>query len=187
MNTLDLVIIAIGLSMDAFAVSICKGLSVQKSNLKENIIVGLYFGGFQGLMPLIGYILAVRFAPIITGIDFWISFVLLSIIGGKMVKESMEKAESVDCSFRFKAMFPLAIATSIDALAAGVSFAASQVNIIFAVLLIAAVTFIFSVLGVKIGNVFGCKYKSKAEMFGGIVLILMGVRFLLEGLGVINI
>jgi len=186
-NSWDLFIIAVGLSMDAFAVSICKGLSVQKSTLKNNLIVGLYFGGFQGLMPLIGYFLAVHFSSIITGVDNWISFILLSIIGCKMVKESTEKVESVDSSFAFKSMFPLAVATSIDALAAGVSFAFEQVNIVPAVSLIAVVTFAFSTVGVKIGNVFGSKYKSKAEMFGGIVLILIGIKILLEGLGVLNI
>jgi len=187
MSVWDLFIIAVGLSMDAFAVSICKGLSVQKSMSKNNFIVGLYFGGFQGLMPLLGYLFAVQFSTLITGVDYWISFVLLAIIGLKMVKESTQKLESCNSSFAFKSMFPLAVATSIDALAAGVSFAFEQVNIIIALLLIAVVTFIFSAVGVRIGNVFGSKYKSKAELFGGVVLILMGTKILLEGLGVLNL
>ncbi|MBE6733170.1 MAG: manganese efflux pump [Ruminococcaceae bacterium] len=186
MSLWELFVIAIGLSMDAFAVAICKGLSVEKLNRKHLLIVGTYFGGFQALMPLIGYFLGVNFRSIIESFDHWIAFGLLTLIGANMIKESMEKCEELDDSFTFKAMLPLAVATSIDALAVGVTFAFLNVTIAPAVSFIGVITFLLSAVGVKIGNVFGVKYKSKAEMAGGIVLILMGLKILLEHLGIIN-
>ena len=170
--------------MDAFAVSICKGLSMKKMSWKNGIIAGLYFGGFQAGMPLIGYVLGTQFKVLITSIDHWIAFVLLGLIGANMVRESREHDdESVSDSFRFMTMLPLAVATSIDALAVGVTFAFLQVDIVPAVSFIGATTFMLSCIGVKIGHVFGTKYKSRAELFGGIVLILMGLKILLEHLG----
>lgn len=186
MSLWELLVIAIGLSMDAFAVAVCKGLSVCGVKKRHYFIVGLYFGGFQGLMPLIGYLLGVSFKSYIESFDHWIAFVLLSLIGANMIKESREKEEETDCSFSFKAMFPLAIATSIDALAVGVTFAFLSVDIVPAVSFIAVITFVLSAVGVKIGNVFGARYKSKAEFAGGLVLILMGLKILLEHLGVIS-
>lgn len=196
MSLIELFILAVGLSMDAFAVSICKGLSLRKVTFKECGKVGLYFGGFQGGMPLIGFILGVQFKDYITSIDHWIAFILLSFIGINMIRESMEKDEDggiVDLTeaavgeegnqLGFKNMVMLAIATSIDALAVGVTFAFLQVDIIPAVSFIGIVTFILSAIGVKIGNVFGTKYKSKAEFAGGAILILMGIKILLEHLG----
>lgn len=183
MGIFDLIIIAIGLSMDAFAVSVCKGLSVQRVQVKHIASVGLYFGGFQALMPLIGYILGKQFESMITSVDHWIAFVLLSIIGGNMIREALNgDEEEMDDSFSFKTMIPLAVATSIDALAIGVTFAFLQVNIIPAVLIIGAITFGFSAAGIKIGNVFGAKYKSKAELAGGVILILLGIKILVEHL-----
>ncbi|MDD6395576.1 MAG: manganese efflux pump MntP family protein [Acutalibacteraceae bacterium] len=183
MGIFDLVVIAIGLSMDAFAVSICKGLSVKKVQPKHVITAGAYFGGFQALMPLIGYMLGKQFESMITSIDHWIAFVLLGIIGGNMVREALSGDDDVqNDSFSFKTMFPLAIATSIDALAIGVTFAFLKVNIIPAVLLIGVITFGFSAVGIKIGNAFGTKYKSKAELAGGLILILLGIKILIEHL-----
>ena len=187
MGFLELFLIAVGLSMDAFAVSICKGLSVRTLKPKHALICGLYFGGFQMLMPLIGFALGVRFQSLITSIDHWIAFVLLALIGANMVRESREQdSENVSDSFRFMTMLPLAVATSIDALAVGVTFAFLHVNIVWAVTFIGCTTFILSAIGVKVGNVFGMKYKSKAELAGGIILILIGIKILLEHLGVIN-
>ena len=183
MNLWELLLIAVGLSMDAFAVSVCKGLSVRKLQVKHALITGLYFGGFQALMPLIGYFLGTQFQSLITDIDHWIAFVLLALIGFNMVRESFGESERLDASFRFKTMLPLAVATSIDALAVGVTFAFLQVQIIPAVSFIGIITFVFSAAGIKIGNVFGAKYKSKAELLGGVVLILMGIKILLEHLG----
>lgn len=188
MSTLELFIIAVGLSMDAFAVAICKGLSVKELKPKHMIIVGLYFGAFQGLMPLAGYFLGRQFESYITSFDHWIAFVLLTLIGANMIREAV-KGEAEECgdSFGLKAMLPMAIATSIDALAVGVTFGfIPDVNIVPAVLFIAVITFTLSAVGVKIGNVFGAKYKSKSELAGGIILILMGIKILLEHLGVIN-
>ena len=184
MGLLALFITAVGLSMDAFAVAICKGLSVRKVTLKHGLIVGLYFGGFQAGMPLLGYFLGSNFAKYIESFDHWIAFVLLGIIGLKMIWESREKEEKLNDSFGFKEMFPMAVATSIDALAVGVSFAIMRVQIGWAVTFIGITTFVLSAIGVKIGNRFGAKYKSKAELFGGIVLIAMGLKILLEHLGV---
>ena len=150
------------------------------------LIAGLYFGGFQGLMPLLGYLLGVNFQSMIERFDHWIAFVLLSLIGISMIRESCECAEEMNCSFGFKAMLPLAVATSIDALAVGVTFAFLQVDILPAVLFIGVITFILSAIGIRIGTIFGSKYKSKAERLGGLVLILMGLKILLEHLGVLD-
>ncbi len=185
MSTIELFIIAVGLSMDAFAVSVCKGLSVKKTNWKHCICAGLYFGGFQALMPLIGFFLGKQFERLITSIDHWVAFILLLFIGGSMILESRKSAETQDTSFAFRAMLPLAIATSIDALAVGITFAFLSVNIWIAILLIGCTTFVLSAVGIQIGNVFGCKYKSKAELAGGIILILMGLKILLEHLNIL--
>lgn len=184
-GTLELIVIAVGLSMDAFAVSIGKGLSVSEAKGKHAIAVGLYFGGFQALMPLLGYLLGAQFGPLITSYDHWIAFVLLAIIGARMIHESRSEQPRLDDSFDFKAMFPLAIATSIDALAAGVSFAFLGVDIVPAIAFIGVITFGFSVVGLKLGNVFGSRNKARAELFGGLVLIAIGTKVLLEHLGLI--
>ena len=169
--------------MDAFAVSICKGLSVPKLQAKHCLICGIYFGGFQALMPLLGWLLGIRFQSLITNIDHWIAFVLLAVIGANMMKESFSKEEECpDASFGFKTMLTLAVATSIDALAVGVTFAFLDVNIVPAVLLIGATTFVCSAVGVKIGNVFGNRFQSKAEFLGGLVLIAIGLKILIEHL-----
>lgn len=186
MSIWDLFILAVGLSMDAFAVSVCKGLSLGKIKPKHMCIAGAWFGGFQALMPLIGYFLGSFFAEMIEKYDHWVAFVLLAIIGGNMIKESFGKDEKVDSSMDVKSMLLLAIATSIDALAVGVTFAFLQVQIVPAVSFIGVITFIFSDVGVKIGSLFGTKYKSKAELFGGIVLVLIGIKILLEGIGVLG-
>lgn len=186
MSILELFILAVGLSMDAFAVSVCKGLSLGKIKPKHKCIAGAWFGGFQALMPLIGYFLGSFFAEMIEKYDHWVAFVLLAIIGGNMIKESFGKDEKVDSSMDVKSMLLLAIATSIDALAVGVTFAFLQVQIVPAVSFIGVITFIFSAVGVKIGSLFGTKYKSKAELFGGIVLVLIGIKILLEGIGVLG-
>ncbi|MFA9377972.1 MAG: manganese efflux pump MntP family protein [Lachnotalea sp.] len=184
MSLFELFILAIGLSMDAFAVSICKGLALKNPNFKTAGIIGLYFGLFQAGMPLIGYSLGVRFQSNITAIDHWIAFVLLLLIGANMMKEALSKdQESGDDSLCFRKMIVLAIATSIDALAVGVTFAFLKVEIIPAVSFIGIITFGLSIVGVKIGTVFGIKYKSKAEFTGGIILIFMGVKILLQHLG----
>lgn len=185
MTTWELFIIAVGLSMDAFAVSICKGLSVRKAQLKHLLICGAFFGGFQALMPTIGYFLGRQFESFITSVDHWITFILLVIIGINMIREAFGDEEEQNSSFSFKTMLPLALATSIDALAVGVTFAFMDANILYAVLFIGVITFVLSAVGVKIGNVFGSRYKSKAEFAGGAVLILMGIKFLLEGLSII--
>lgn len=186
MSLVELFVLAVGLSMDAFAVSICKGLSLCRIQPKHMCIAGAWFGGFQALMPLIGYFLGSVFSEIITKYDHWVAFILLAIIGGNMIKESLEKdEESCDASMTIKSMFLLAVATSIDALAVGVTFAFLNVNIVPAVCFIGVVTFVCSACGVKIGSIFGTKYKSKAELFGGIVLILIGLKIFLEGFGII--
>lgn len=189
MTLLELFIIAVGLSMDAFAVAICKGLSMQKCTVRKGLLVGLWFGTFQAGMPLIGYILGVQFQDLITSIDHWIAFILLGIIGGNMIKEAMEPececCSEHDESLDVKTMFGLAVATSIDALAVGVTFAFLRVSIVPAVSFIGVCTFVISAIGVKIGNVFGSKYKSKAELAGGIILVLMGSKILLEHLGIL--
>ena len=183
MGLWELFVIALGLSMDAFAVSICKGLSVRRCSIRHMLICGLYFGLFQGLMPLIGYILGSQFESLVTAVAPYIAFALLALIGFNMIREAREDdGESVDDDFSVKAMVPLAIATSIDALAIGVSFAFLQVNIVPAVSFIAVTTFACCVFGVKIGSIFGSKYKHGAEFFGGLVLILMGFKILMEHL-----
>ena len=186
MSFIELFLIAVGLSMDAFAVSICKGLSVKKLSPKHALLVGVYFGGFQFLMPVIGYLLGFRFEHLITNIDHWIAFVLLAFIGGNMIKESFGKSEELNDDFGFKTMFLMAVATSIDALAVGITFAFLNVSIIPAASLIGVTTFIIAAVGIYIGNVFGAKYKSKAELAGGIILVLIGVKILLEHLGIVN-
>lgn len=187
MGILELFLIAVGLSMDAFAVSVCKGLSVRKAEVKHSLCVGAYFGGFQALMPLVGYLLGTQFESFIVSIDHWIAFVLLGFIGGNMIREALSKEEEkLDDSFSFKTMVTLAIATSIDALAMGVTFAFLRVNILWAVLFIGVITFVLSAIGLKVGNVFGAKYKCKAELLGGVVLILMGCKILLEHLGILG-
>ena len=187
MGLAELVLLAIGLSMDAFAVSICKGLGMKKINLKVAVVLGLFFGGFQALMPTLGFLLGYRFESFITSIDHWIAFILLALIGGNMIREALGKDEEHENDdFSFKAMLPLAVATSIDALAVGISFAFLGVDIVQAALLIGATTFVLSGVGIYVGNVFGAKYKSKAELLGGAVLILIGLKILLEHLGVIN-
>lgn len=186
MGILELFILAIGLSMDAFAVSVCKGLSLGRIKFKHMCIAGVWFGGFQALMPLIGYLLGSRFSDYVTKYDHWIAFVLLGLIGINMIKEALGKEEDeVDASMGFRTMLILAIATSIDALAVGVTFAFLDVNIIAAVSFIGCVTFVCSASGVKIGSIFGYKYKSKAELCGGIILVLLGIKILLEGIGII--
>jgi len=185
MSLWELFVIAVGLSMDAFAVSICKGLATGQVRVRHTMTAGVYFGGFQALMPLTGYLLGVRFQSMITSIDHWIAFVLLGIIGINMIRGSREEAEALDCDFSARAMLPLAVATSIDALAVGVSFAFLQVDIVPAVCFIGVVTFCLSAVGVKVGSVFGDKYKSKAELTGGVVLVLMGTKILLEHLGIL--
>jgi putative Mn2+ efflux pump MntP len=183
MSLVELFILAVGLSMDAFAVSICKGLSVGRLRLRHAAICGLYFGGFQALMPFLGWLLGSQFQSLITSIDHWIAFILLALIGANMVKESRSQEEECpDPDFGVKAMLPLAVATSIDALAVGVTFAFLEVRIAPAVTFIGLTTFVLSAIGVKVGNVFGTKYKSKAELLGGLVLIAMGVKILLEHL-----
>ncbi|MBQ1585675.1 MAG: manganese efflux pump [Ruminococcus sp.] len=183
MSYLELFVIAVGLSMDAFAVSICKGLSVRRLKPRHNLICGLYFGGFQALMPVIGWLLGRQFESLIKSIDHWIAFALLVLIGANMIREAVKnEEENLNDSFSPKTMLPLAVATSIDALAVGVTFAFLDVSIVPAVSMIGATTFILSAVGVKIGNVFGAKYKSKAELVGGIVLIAMGVKILIEHL-----
>lgn len=188
MNIWELLLTAIGLSMDAFAVSVCKGLSVGRATKGQMALTGAWFGGFQGLMPLIGYFVGKSFASYITSFDHWIAFALLAFIGLNMIKESFSEEESCsDCSFAAKVMLIMAIATSIDALAVGITFALlPDVNILAAVALIASITFVLSALGVKFGAFFGAKYKKGAEILGGTVLVLMGTKILLEHLGVIN-
>ena len=191
MGFVELLLVAVGLSMDAFAVSVCKGLSVKKVGVKHAALAGLYFGGFQFLMPVIGYLLGFRFENIIQNVDHWIAFVLLAFIGGNMIKESFGKeTEELNASFTFRTMLPLAIATSIDALAVGITFAFlmdSVGEMMLSVLLIGVVTFTLSAVGVKVGSVFGAKYRSGAQLAGGVILVLLGLKILLEHLGVFTI
>jgi len=210
MSFTELILVAIGLSMDAFAVAICAGLTMPKTTIKKSLIVGLYFGIFQAVMPLIGYMLATQFADKITAFDHWIAFGLLCFIGGKMIVGSFkkegchdrecpaetctdrecpggERPETKETSLKPAKMLPLALATSIDALAMGVSFAFLKVDIVPAVLSIGIITLILSMAGVKIGNVFGTRFKSKAELVGGIILVLMGLKILFEHTGIIHI
>ena len=189
MGFLELLLLGVGLSMDAFAVAICKGLKMPKLNYKQTALIALFFGGFQALMPLIGWLLGTRFEKYITDFDHWIAFGLLLFIGGKMIWEAVKGGEEDEDDGRFdiKELFLMAIATSIDALAVGITFALlPDVNIVAAVLFIGATTFILSAIGLKVGNVFGTKYKSKAELAGGVILILIGTKILLEHLGLLS-
>lgn len=188
MSIVELFMLAVGLSMDAFAVSICKGLSLIDIKVKHMVIAGVWFGGFQALMPTLGYVLGSFFADLVSKWSHWIAFVLLLFIGGSMIKESFGGEEEVNADMSAKVMFLLAVATSIDALAVGVSFAflkLSTLYIVLAVIFIGCITFIFSAAGVKIGSIFGTKYKSKAELAGGIILILIGIKVVLDGLGIL--
>lgn len=190
MGVTELILIGIGLSMDAFAVAVCKGLNMRKVNYKQTFIIALFFGGFQAIMPLIGWVLGKQFEQYITSIDHWIAFGLLLLIGGKMIWEVFKEDEEEGCScacavkFDLKELFILAIATSIDALAVGITFAFLKLNIWMPISLIGVITFGLSIVGVMIGNKFGERYKSKAELAGGIILILIGLKILLEHLGV---
>ena len=191
MSIFELFVLAVGLSMDAFAVSVCKGLSVRKAGVREMCCAGAWFGGFQALMPAIGYLLGSSFRKYITNFDHWIAFVLLAFIGANMIREAFSKEEESEenpdkkSAMNAKEMFLMAVATSIDALAVGISFALlPDVNIIAAVIFIGVITFAFSAAGIKIGNVFGTKFKSKAEIAGGVILIGIGLKILLEHLGI---
>ena len=190
MTLLEIFLVANGLSMDAFAVAICKGLAMPQINKKQTLLIGAYFGVFQALMPLAGWLLGSQFAGYVTKLAPWIAFVLLAWIGGSMIRESLSQGEEdgkpEPAELRHRELLMLAVATSIDALAVGVTFAFLQVNIVPAISFIGATTFILSAIGIRIGNIFGAKYKSKAELVGGIVLILMGVKILLEHLGVLE-
>lgn len=187
MGILEILLIAIGLAMDAFAVSICKGLSMKKMSWEKAIIVGLYFSTFQALMPAIGYFLGTTFEGLVTRVDHWIAFGLLTIIGINMLKEAFSKnEENQNDSVDFRTMSVLAIATSIDALAVGITFAFLRVNMLIAAIIIGIVTFAICIIGVKIGNKFGDKYERKAETVGGLILILMGIKILLEHLRIIK-
>ena len=188
MGSVELFLLAAGLAMDAFAVSICKGLSVRRASVGRMAVTGLWFGGFQALMPVAGYLLGAAFETYITAFDHWIAFVLLALIGANMIRESFAdeeccQGEEEQDAFSPKAMFPLAVATSIDALAVGVTFAFLQVDLPLAVGAIGVVTFLLSAAGVKIGNLFGARFKAKAEIAGGVVLVLLGLKILLEHLG----
>ena len=191
MGFIELFLLGVGLSMDAFAVSVCKGLAMKKATLKSQMTCGLWFGGFQALMPLIGFFLGAMFADAIKAFDHWFAFGLLGLIGANMLKEALEKGcdccEEHDADMSVKTMFVMAVATSIDALAVGISLAmAGDVNIWAAVALIGVTTCVLSALGVKIGNIFGSRYEKKAEFAGGVILILLGLKILLEHLGVIG-
>lgn len=187
MGVIEILLISLGLAMDAFAVSVCKGLALKKMSWKKAIIIGLYFGVFQAVMPTIGFFLGTTFERFITNIDHWIAFILLVSIGINMIKEAFEKeSESRNDSVDVKTMLVLSIATSIDALAIGITFACLKMHILIPVITIGLITFIISVIGVKIGNRFGDKYEKKAEIMGGVILILLGTKILLEHLGVIN-
>ena len=186
MGLFEIILLGFALAMDAFAVSVCKGLSMKKMNWKNAIIIGLYFGGFQAIMPVIGYFLGTAFSGFVESIDHWIAFILLTIIGGNMIKDSNDdELEKRNDKVDFKTMILLAIATSIDALAVGVTFAFFKTNLLFAVSIIGIVTFILSILGVIIGNKFGDKLQNRAELTGGIILIIIGLKILLEHLGIL--
>ena len=186
MGIIELIVLSVGLAMDAFAVAVCKGLSMTKMKWENACIVGMYFGGFQALMPLIGYLLGISFQNQIVSIDHWIAFILLAAIGINMIKEAISKDnEKQNDSIKFKDMLILAVATSIDALAVGITFAFLKVNIWISITLIGIITFVISILGVKIGNIFGDKYEKKAEFAGGLILILLGVKILLEHLAIL--
>lgn len=187
MGFVDILLLGVGLSMDAFAVSVCKGLAVRRADVKTALVCGAWFGFFQALMPLIGYYLGRVFADAIEAVDHWVAFGLLVIVGGNMIKEALDKSEEqATPDLSFKAMLPLAIATSIDALAVGISLAmTAEVSIFASVALIGVTTFLLSAVGVTIGGVFGSKFEKKAEFLGGAVLILLGFKILLESLGIL--
>ena len=185
MNVTTLFILALGLAMDAFAVSICKGVSLRQLRPIHMIKSGLWFGGFQALMPIVGYLLGVQFESAITAVDHWVAFILLAIIGGNMIREAHSGSEEENDSMDVKTMFLLAVATSIDALAIGITFAVLKVNVLLSAVLIGAVTFVLSAIGIKAGSRFGMKYKSSAEMLGGCILIFIGVKVLVEHLEII--
>ncbi|MBO5291828.1 MAG: manganese efflux pump [Lachnospiraceae bacterium] len=186
MNLMTLFVLAVGLSMDAFAVAVCKGLAMRKITLGKMAVVGAWFGGFQALMPAIGYVLGYQFKDRIMAVDHWIAFALLVFIGINMIRESRKEEDEMteDDSLKPHTMFILAVATSIDALAVGITFAFLEVNILAAVSFIGVITFVLSMAGVRVGNVFGTRYKSRAELAGGVILVLFGVKILLEHLGV---
>ena len=187
MGAIEILLISIGLAMDAFAVSVCKGLAMKKMSWKKAIIIGLYFGIFQAVMPVIGYFLGTTFERFITYVDHWVAFILLVGIGINMVKEAFNKeSENRNDNVDMKTMLVLSIATSIDALAIGITFACLKIHIVMPVITIGLITFIISVIGVKIGNRFGDKYEKKAEIMGGVILILLGIKIVLEHLGIIN-
>lgn len=188
---IELFFMGVGLAMDAFAVSVCKGLAMKKLNKKQAVIIGLFFGGFQALMPFIGWVLGKQFESYITSIDHWIAFILLGFIGGKMIVEAVkakeeEVVEKTDAPLDLKEMFLLSIATSIDALAVGITFAFLGTPIVEAITIIGITTFFISVIGVFVGNFFGSRYKNKAEFVGGLILVLIGLKILLEHLGIIT-
>lgn len=190
MGFMELLLLAVGLSMDAFAVSVCKGLCMRKADLRAQAICGAWFGGFQALMPLIGFFLGTLFADAIEAIDHWVAFVLLALIGANMLKEAFTKecdcCDTNEADLSVKTMFVMAVATSIDALAVGISLAmAGDVNIVAAVALIGVITFLLSAVGVKVGNVFGSRFEKKAQLCGGVILILLGTKILLEHLGIL--
>ena len=186
MSFSELLLIAVGLSMDAFAVSVCKGLSVKQLKPRHALLAGLYFGGFQALMPVLGWLLGYRFESLITNVDHWIAFVLLALIGGNMIRESFSEEEELNDDFGVKTMLLLAVATSIDALAVGITFAFLSVRILPAAGTIGVTTFLLSIAGIYIGRAFGARWKSRAERVGGLILILIGLKILLEHLGVIR-
>ena len=185
MGILEMSLIAIGLAMDAFSIALCKGLSMKKFEIKKAVIIALYFGVFQGIMPIVGFLLGGTFAKIIESYDHWVAFVLLGIIGINMIREAFDKDDEVNDKVDFKSMIWLAIATSIDALTVGITFSFLKVNIWFVALLIAMITYVLSMVGVMIGSKFGAKYKAVAEVTGGIILLLMGVKIVLEHLMII--
>lgn len=188
MSIVEVLLIAVSLAMDALAVAICKGLAMKKITVKNACIVGLWFGGFQALMPVVGYLLGRNFQKYIENVDHWVAFVLLALIGANMIKEALsKKEEEADDSLSFKKMLPLSIATSIDALAVGITFGVMPgVNVPVSIACIGVVTFLLSALGLKVGNVFGLRFKAKAEIAGGVILILLGLKILLEHLGVLS-
>ena len=185
MTGLEIWLLAVGLAMDCFAVSIASGIILKRARLRPMLVMAISFGFFQALMPLLGWIGASFFSHLIESIDHWIAFILLALIGANMIREAFGEEEQLDDSFSVKTMLPLAVATSIDALAVGVSFACIDVDIVPAIAIIGTTTFILSAVGIRIGNVFGAKYKSKAEFLGGAVLILLGLKILLEDLGLL--
>ena len=186
MGLLEIIVIALGLAMDAFAVSICKGLAMKKMNWKHALIIAMYFGIFQGVMPIIGYVLGSTFNNFVESIDHWIAFILLAIIGGNMIKESTDdELEKRNDNIDIKTMLVLAIATSIDALAVGITFAFFKANILVSAFIIGVITFVLSIIGVFLGYKFGDKFQNKAELTGGVILILIGLKILLEHLGIL--